>query len=49
MKFCYGSIILIYGCDPDPAFFVSDLEDIRKIIFFSSKFLCLLLFVGTFT
>ncbi len=31
--------------DPDPALFVSDLQDINKF-FFSSKFFCLLLFEG---
>ena len=34
---------------PDPALFVSDLQDANKNIFFSSEFLCLFLFEGTFT
>ncbi len=33
--------------DPDPALFVTDLQDANKKLFFS-KFFCLLLFEGTF-
>jgi hypothetical protein len=32
--------------DPDPAIFVSDLQDINRKLFFS---ICLLVFEGTFT
>ncbi len=37
--------------DPDPAIFVSDLQDVNKKLFFSSKVLLLItvLFKGTFT
>jgi hypothetical protein len=42
-------ILMLYGsADPDPAIFVSDLEDGNKNIFFFYVF-CLLLFEGTFT
>ncbi len=34
--------------DPDPAIFVTDLQDANKKLFFS-KFFCSLLFEGTFT
>jgi hypothetical protein len=35
--------------DPDPAIFVIDLQDASKKFIFLKKFLCLLLFKGTFT
>jgi hypothetical protein len=34
--------------DPDPAIFVTDLQDANKKLIFSAKFFCLLLFEGTF-
>jgi hypothetical protein len=36
------------NADPDPAFFVIDLQDAVKILIFK-MFFCLLLFTGTFT
>jgi hypothetical protein len=35
--------------DPDPAFFVIDLQDANKKLGFPPEFFCLLLFEGTFT
>jgi hypothetical protein len=35
--------------DPDPAFFVIDLQDANKKLFLFKHFFCLLLFEGTFT
>jgi hypothetical protein len=37
------------GADSDPAIFVSDLQDSNKKLIETKKFLCLLLFEGTFT
>jgi hypothetical protein len=37
------------GLDPDPAFFVSGLQDVDKNILFFFKVFCLLLFDGTIT
>ncbi len=49
MKFWYGSGSAdpyLWLMDPDPAIFVSDLQDVNNKLF--SKFLCLLLFEGTY-
>jgi hypothetical protein len=35
--------------DPDPAFFVIDLQDVNKKLIHLKKCFCLLLFEGTFT
>jgi hypothetical protein len=34
--------------DPDPAIFVSDLQDINRKLFFLLRFFAVLLFEGTF-
>jgi hypothetical protein len=35
--------------DPDPAFFIIDLQDANKKLIFLKEFFCILLFEGTFT
>jgi hypothetical protein len=35
--------------DPDPAIFVTELQDANKNLFKKRKFFCLILFAGTFT